>query len=241
MQTYKEVGLKMATPSEESVKKAKEAAAKEAVEFIKDGMLVGLGTGSTAAFFIDALIERCRQGLKISAIATSEKSHAQALKGGIPMLDEESVTVLDITVDGADEIDDQKRMIKGGGGALLREKIIASMSKEMVVVVDESKKVPFLGGFPLPIEIVPFAYRGTIHALNEKGFYGRLRGEENKLYLTDSRHYIYDVALKGPLQHPEGLEAVIRPIPGVMTTGFFFGLAGRVVVGRYDGSVKVIT
>lgn len=231
----------MAIYSPELAAKAKKAAAATAVKFIQEGMHVGLGTGSTAAYFIDALIDRCRQGLQIRAVATSEKSYDQAIKGGIPMLDVEAITTLDITIDGADEIDKKKRMIKGGGGALLREKIIATISKEMMVIIDEGKMVSSLGSFPLPVEIARFAHKATINILNEKGYFGKLRMADESPYITDCGHYIYDVSFSGALENPEDQEAIIRAIPGVMTTGFFFNLAGRVVIGNYEGSVKIIS
>lgn len=230
----------MTTPSQSSISTAKRAAGKKAADLIESGMSIGLGTGSTTAAFIEALIEKCQRGLKIRAVASSERSHNQAIRGGISMLDVDEVTMLDLTVDGADEIDSHKRMIKGGGGALLREKIIASISQEMVVIVDESKCVSLLGKFPLPVEIAPFAYRATIHALNGKGYKGKLRLADKTPYRTDSGHFIFDVAFDALIDNPEYHEAVIRGIPGVMTTGFFFNLAGRIVVGGYDGSVKIL-
>lgn len=230
----------MATPSPAHSSAAKKAAGDYAAGLIQDGMRVGLGTGSTAASFISALVERHRCGLRVEVIATSERTQALAVKGGLPVLDQESVTSLDITVDGADEIDRHKRMIKGGGGALLREKIVASMSREMVVIIDESKQVPLLGKFPLPIEISPFAHRATIAALERKGYEGVLRMDGNTPYKTDSGHLIFDIKFHNTLEKPEHEESVIRTIPGVITTGFFFGLAGRVVVGQSDGTVQII-
>ena len=230
----------MAIPSAEIVDNAKKIAAEKAAEFIKDGMLVGLGTGSTAFHFINALIERRRKGLNIRAIATSERSKEQALAGGIPLLNLDKLTTLDITVDGADEIDSKKRMIKGGGGALLREKIVATMSKEMVVIADEGKQVPFLGKFPLPVEIASFAHQATIHLLNEKGYHGTLRSAKNVPYITDNGNYIYDIIFPEAIENPEEHEIVLQSIPGILSTGFFLHLAGRVVIGHYDGSTTII-
>lgn len=220
--------------------KAKEAAGKAAAELVKDGMLVGLGTGSTAAFFIDELIERCRQGLKITAVATSIKSQDLARSGNIPMANVNEITSIDLTIDGADEIDSQKRMIKGGGGALVREKILASISKEMVVVVDDHKVVELLGAFPLPVEIIPFAYKSTIHKLDVLGYKGTLRNDSQGLpYVTDNGNYIYDVKFTEPLENPEIVNQQIRNIVGVVETGFFFHMAGRVIIGYSDGKVKI--
>lgn len=219
---------------------AKEAAGRMAADLIKDGMLVGLGTGSTAAYFIDSLIERCRNGLKISAVATSERSEQQAREGGIPILDINSLTSLDIVVDGADEIDKQKCMIKGGGGALLREKIVANMAREMIVVVDDHKVVDKLGTFPLPVEIVAFAHEVTLNKIQTLGYSGVFRRQSNgNLYLTDNGNYIADIIFKQLPLSPEKDNDKIRSIPGVVETGFFFKLAGRVLVGHANGSVDI--
>lgn len=221
--------------------KAKDAAGKAAVELVKDGMLVGLGTGSTAACFIQHLIERCRQGLKINAVATSNKSQQLAQAGGIPFVDINEVIKLDLTIDGADEIDPKKRMIKGGGGALLREKIVATMSREMIVIVDESKLVPQLGAtMPLPVEIVPFAHMVTARKLESLGFFGKFRILANgQPWITDNGNYILDIALPKQNFNPESANLQIRSIPGVVETGLFINIAGRVVVGYQDGRVEI--
>ncbi len=210
-----------------------------AAELIQPGMRVGLGTGSTAHYFIEALIKRCKEGLKIEAVATSKASEELAIQGGIPLLDIEAVSHLDITVDGADEIDEEKRMIKGAGGALLKEKILASMSHEMVVIIDESKLVKQLGKRPLPVEISPFGKRATENHLIKLGFSGSWRkNSQGSLYTTDSRNYIFDVIFK-ELKDPELIHEKIKRIPGVIETGFFFHLAGRVVVGFQDGQIII--
>jgi ribose 5-phosphate isomerase A len=217
---------------------AKKVAGHTAADLIKSGMLVGLGTGSTAAYFIDHLAERCREGLKIRAVATSNRSFERAKEQGIPMIDIDQLESLDVTVDGADEIDLEKRMIKGGGGALLREKIVASMSREMIVVVDSSKVVTQLGKFPLPIEISQYAWKATIAKLKRNGFFGQLRNKEGKTYITDGGNYIYDITFPAPLESPEEVNASIRSIPGVLDTGFFFSLAKKVLIGYPDGTIE---
>lgn len=218
---------------------AKDSAGKAAADLVMEGMLVGLGTGSTAACFIAHLSKRCKQGLNIQAVATSQKSWDLALASGIPMVDINTLTTLDFTIDGADEIDPQKRMIKGGGGALLREKIVASMSRDMVVIVDETKLVDHLGTHPLPVEIVPFAYKATLHKLKSFGYTGVLRmTSTNQLYLTDNKNYIVDIQFKTPCKEPEKDELIIRSTPGVVETGFFFNLARRVIVGFKDGHIE---
>ncbi len=220
--------------------RAKMAAGYAAAEFVQSGMIVGIGTGTTAAYFIKRLGERCRQGLQISAIATSHVSSQLAVLQGIPMADLEEVTFVDLTVDGADEIDPQKQMIKGGGGALLREKIVASMSREMVVVVDASKQVELLGKALLPVEIVPFAHQATIYKLEQLGYVGTLRrSKEGQIFVTDNHNYIVDLRLAELCEDPEEEDKHIQRIPGVVDTGFFINLAGRVVVGHLSGRVDI--
>ncbi len=218
---------------------AKNAAAEAAASLVQDGMLIGLGTGSTAAFFIAHLIERCRKGLRIKAVTTSKASLDQAKQGEIPIAHIDEVSQLDLTVDGADQIDDKKQMIKGGGGALLREKIVAGMSREMIVIVDQSKRVKSLGGYSLPVEILPFAHNATLFHLAQKGFIGTMRKtKEESFYITENGNYIVDLQLPNDME-PYKTEGVIRSIPGVLETGLFLGMAGRVIIGYPDGKVKI--
>lgn len=226
--------------TQEDLKAAKQSAAKAASKLVQSGMLVGLGTGSTAFYCIENLIERCKtEGLRIWGFPTSQRSAKQAIAGGIPLCDESVLTRLDITIDGADEIDHQKRLIKGGGGALLREKMIASLSSEMIVIADESKLVNALGGFPLPVEIVPFAHHATLFKVRELGYDGALRLSQGEPYVTDNGNYIIDIVFPGRCSHPEKEDALLSAIPGVVETGFFFGLAGRVVIGQFDHTVRI--
>lgn len=211
----------------------------ESAALVKDHMIVGLGTGSTAFFFIESLIERCKQGLKIQAIASSIKSQEHAQKGGIPLLNPGDMTYLDIYVDGADEVDPQNRLIKGRGGALVREKILASSAKKMVVIVDESKLVQTLGKAHLPIEILPFGYKSTVDKIERGGFKGKIRREEirsegNSFYITDNGNYILDIDSPLPFANPEETNQILINIPGVVDTGFFFHLATDVLIGYSD-------
>ncbi|MDN3506176.1 MAG: ribose-5-phosphate isomerase RpiA [Simkaniaceae bacterium] len=219
---------------------AKEAASIKALEFVQDGMLLGLGTGSTAAFFIKHLIEKCKQGLKVQAVATSVVSEDMAKAGNIPLLDINTINALDLTIDGADEIDPQKRLIKGAGGALVREKIIASMSKEMVVIADETKLVDQLGLCPLPIEIIPFGAQATQRHIQELGLSGSLRKDTEIPYLTDNQNWIYDIHFSSPPKDLEDLQNNLLSIPGVVDTGFFFHLAKRCVIGKQDGTTTLL-
>jgi len=213
-----------------------------AASFVQNGMTIGLGTGTTAKYFIEKIAERIqKEQLKLHAVASSSKSLEQAQKLGIPILDINTLTSIDLTVDGADEIDEKKRMIKGGGGALLREKILASMSKEMIVIVDESKVVPRLGHRKLPLEIATFAHQVTLHRIQKLGFEAtfRLQKDFKEFYITDNGNYLIDVQFPSPLEQPEKENALIREIPGVLDTGFFFHLAGRVIIAFTDGQVIV--
>lgn len=221
-----------------SLENCKKAAAEKAISFIKNGMIVGIGTGSTTYYFIEKLIKECKAGLNIQAVASSERSMDIARKGEIPLLDINTVKSLDIYVDGADEIDPEKRMIKGGGGALVREKIAANMSKERIIIIDESKLVSKLGQRSLPVEIIPFGSRATILQLELLGYKGILRLKNNAPYITDNHNLIYDVHLSENCQ-PEMVHQQITAIPGVVDTGFFFNLADRVIIGFLDGKVVV--
>jgi ribose 5-phosphate isomerase A len=224
-----------------SLDSVKKAVGKAAAGLIQSGMVVGLGSGSTAHFFIQELILRQQQeGLTIRAVASSNESYQLAQKGGIPLLDINQISSIDITVDGADEIDTVKRLIKGGGGALVREKIVASMSRELVVIVDETKLVSKLGKRMLPVEIIPFGIEATRHHLEKLGYAGHWRKtKEGSLYLTDNGNFILDIQFHTLREEPENDHEMIRRIPGVVDTGFFFHLAGRVIVGFSDGQVAI--
>ena len=211
-----------------------------AAELVESGMLIGIGTGSTVRFFIDQLIKRCQNGLKIQAICSSIASHQRAEKGNIPLLDETQVTTIDVTFDGADEIDPQKRMIKGGGGALTREKILANTSREMVVIIDESKKVSALGARKLPVEILPFAHEATVSKIRTLGFRGELRTRApDTLFYTDNGNLIYDIEFHALRETPEKDHERLIHIPGIVETGYFFNLAGRVLIGKSTGDVEI--
>lgn len=216
---------------------AKKAAATYAASLILEGQKVGLGTGSTAEYFIEALGTRCQKGLKITALASSKKTHELAQKAKIPLLD---LSHLDVTVDGADEIDPQKRMIKGGGGALLQEKILARMSREMIVIVDETKLVSRLGNCNLPVEIIPFGEKATIEQINNLGFSGSLRlTPSGKPFVTDSGHHLFDIDPSAIHFNPSEDHLRLLQIPGVVETGFFLDYASRVIIGFLDGEVVI--
>src|SRR5579863_8388153 len=210
----------------------KEAAARASLNFIEDGQVVGLGTGSTAAYFIQLLGERVKDGLKIRGIPTSDRSREMASTLGIPLTTLDECQQIDVTVDGADEVDQQLRLIKGGGGALLREKIVASATRKLVIVADASKRVPVLGKFPLPVEVIKFAQAVVAKKIAALGAEVELRlGADRKPYLTDENNYILDCHF-GQIPDADGLARCLSDIPGVVEHGLFIGMASVVLVAE---------
>lgn len=221
-----------------SHEEAKKAASLAALDFIAPGMKVGLGTGSTAKYFIEFLGKRCQTGLVIQAVATSKESERLAKQVKIPMLSLEGLTELDLVVDGADEIDPQKRLIKGAGGAFVREKIIAMMSKKMIVIADETKQVDRLGKARLPVEVIPFGSAATQNHLEQLGCKATLRTDAHGApFVSDNHNWIFDLTLPPHLTHIEKLHLQMISIPGVVDTGFFFHPATQIVIGKADGTV----
>ncbi|NRF91311.1 ribose-5-phosphate isomerase RpiA [Paenibacillus frigoriresistens] len=217
----------------------KQLAAEKAVEFIEDGMVVGLGTGSTAYWAIHKIAQRIQKGLRIRAVASSRDSEELANKLGIPMVPFSEIELIDLTIDGADEVDPHLNLIKGGGGALVREKILASNSKRFFVIVDESKRVEHLGQFPLPVEIVPFAANFTINKLKELGCNTRIRMSNDKEYITDNGNIIVDCNFE-KIVEPRELNKQINLIPGVLDNGLFTRMVSSLIIGYNDGKVKII-
>jgi ribose 5-phosphate isomerase A len=219
---------------------SKQLAAEHAVQFIKDGMTVGLGTGSTSAFAIDAIGKKVQQGFSIKAVASSYRSEEQAKSLGITLIPFSEVQTIDIYIDGADEVDKDLNLIKGGGGALLREKVLTFNSKEFLVIVDASKMVEYLGKFLLPVEIVPFANELTIRRLQGLGCSTTVREQDGKSYTTDNGNMIIDCNFS-KIENVSELDQSIRSIPGVVENGLFpRSLVSKVIVGYENGEVKVI-
>jgi ribose 5-phosphate isomerase A len=223
----------------------KRQAAARALEHVRDGMKLGLGTGSTAKHFVELLGERVRTGLSVIGVPTSEATRADAQRCGIPLTTLDDIDRLDLTVDGADEIDPALNVIKGGGGALLREKIVASASTRMVVIADDSKWVPMLGRFPLPVEVVPFGLAATrraveaaVAAAGAPGPALLRRTNNGHAFVTDQGHWVLDVALER-IPDPTGLGDRLAAIPGVVEHGLFIGLAQTVVLAGSEG-VRII-
>jgi ribose 5-phosphate isomerase A len=227
---------------------AKLAAATKAIEtFLQDGMTIGLGSGTTSRFFVRILGDRVKAGLHVVGVPSSKSTSELAQEVGVPLADLNDVQLLDLTIDGADEIDSKGRMIKGGGANLLWEKIVASASRKMVAIVDESKRVQCLGRFPLPIEVIPFAWKSTerqLQNLFRKAGYVNVRidvrGSREKPLITDSGHYLLDCHLK-EIADPEFLAANLNHIPGVVEHGLFLGIATDAAIGKPDGSAETIT
>lgn len=214
---------------------SKRLAGEAAAKLVKDGMKVGLGTGSTIYFTIMRLIERVHEeGLRIQCIPTSESTRELAERGGIPMTSFASVDHLDLVLDGADEVDPQLNLIKGGGGALLREKLVALAGDSFIIVADASKQVEQLGEFPLPVEMVPFAYETTLRRMQAIGLSPQLRMQDNQPFITDNGNLIATCHC-GRILDPAALHDQLKAITGVVETGLFVGMAESAIVS--DGRI----
>jgi len=214
----------------------KRQAALKATEFVRDDMVVGLGTGTTSKHLILALGERVRAGLKIQAVPTSHDTAALARQAGIPLIESDNAWMIDIAIDGADQVDPQLNLVKGGGGALLKEKIVAAAAKQFVVMVDHTKLVPGLGGsFPLPIEVVPFGWGSTARNIEQaSGGQAVLRERTGTVFQTEAGHVILDLHMP-KIDDPATLEIELNQIPGIVETGLFIGRTGILIVGHAQG------
>jgi ribose 5-phosphate isomerase A len=229
-----------------AAERGKRAAARRALDFVEDGMRLGLGTGSTAAWMVRGLGERVRGGLDVTTVATSIATATLARDCGISVTTLDDLGHLDLTIDGADEFDPDLRLVKGAGGALLHEKIVAAASDRMIVIADPSKAVDRLGAiFPVPVEIVPFGRKATqgmvADALASQGLGGRdivLRKGPDAPYRTDEGNLILDLHL-GPIDDPAALSAALLGVPGVVETGLFLDLCDVVVIGHPDGTAEL--
>jgi ribose 5-phosphate isomerase A len=218
----------------------KAAAALQSVEYVADGMVVGLGTGSTAKYVIELLGERVKQGLKIRGIPTSKVSSDLAASLGIPLTSLDKVESIDLTIDGADEIGPGLELIKGGGGALLHEKIVASSSKRLLIVADEKKRVAQLGRFPLPVEVIQFAAAPVERQLRKLGGNPRLRvGADGRPFITDEGNFLFDLSF-GQISDPPALANALKSIVGLVEHGLFLDLASIAIVAGPSGT-QVLT
>jgi len=227
---------------------AKRAAGRQAIAtYLRNGMKIGLGSGTTSTWFVRTLGDRVKEGLEVLGVPTSNATRDLARQLGVPVADLNDVGELDLAIDGADEIDPQGRMIKGGAGNLLWEKIIACASVKMIALVDESKAVSKLGKFPLPVEVIPFGWRATENHLRKLfSDLGRndvpikMRGGSQTPFRTDSGHYLLDCELE-EIADPVGLALKLDQIPGLVEHGLFVGIAKEAVIGRADGSTEIRT
>lgn len=223
----------------------KRQAAERALSFVEPGMRLGLGTGSTAAKLVDLLGAKVKAGFDVLCVPTSEATRIQAAGLGIPLTTLDDTPYLDLTIDGADELDGDLRLIKGGGGALLREKIVATASERMIVIADSSKLVDRLGAFPLPIEVIRFGLAATRNMIEELaadvGCNGQItlrQGRDGQPFVTDGGNYIFDCAF-GSIDDADTLDAALKVIPGVVENGMFLGIADLAVIAA-PGGISVI-
>jgi len=213
----------------------KRMAALAATDYLRDGHIVGLGTGSTARHVIELLGERVSAGLSIKGVPTSEETADLARRAGIPLLPYNEVWSIDVAIDGADQVDPQLNLIKGGGGALLREKIVAAAARQLIIVVDHTKLVPVLGNsFPLPVEVIPFGWPNTAHRIEALGGKAVIREHRGRIFTTESGHYILDLHM-GHINDPAALEIQLNRIPGVVENGLFVGQTDLLIVGTPRG------
>ncbi|MDA2164537.1 ribose 5-phosphate isomerase A [[Bacillus thuringiensis] serovar konkukian] len=213
----------------------KQLAGEYAAYFVKDGMKIGLGTGSTVYWTIEKLGERVKEGLSFQAVPTSKETEVLAQQLNIPLISLNDIQSLDLTIDGADEIDSNLQLIKGGGGALLREKIVASSSKELLIIADESKLVTHLGTFPLPVEIIPFSWKQTESKIQSLGCQTTLRLKNNETFITDNNNMIIDCIFPNHISNPTHLHTELKMITGVVETGLFINMTSKAIIGTENG------
>ena len=216
----------------------KKIAGEKAVEYIKDGMILGLGTGSTAYYMINKVGELVEKGMKLKAVATSKSTEILAEELKIPLVPIDEVDKIDLAIDGVDEIDREFNAIKGGGGALFREKIVANLAKKVIWIMDDSKLVENIGEFPLPVEILPYGYKHTIKKLENYSLNPIIRIKENKIFITDNGNYIVDLHIGKPINISDIYSKISR-IPGVLEIGLFINMCNFIIVGT-NNEVKVI-
>jgi len=220
---------------------AKKIVGRYAADFIKPGMTIGIGSGTTVYWLIMELGARIRQGLTITAIPTSIESANLAKQEGIIVSDLNAINKITLTIDGADEIDPAGNLVKGGGGALLQEKIVAAASAKLIIIADDSKLVDQLGKFPLAVEVIPFGYVFVKKTIMDSGLCKRvtLRKKNDKTFITDHQHYILDCECD-KIEDPRSLNVALHLIPGVVETGLFVGMTHKAIIGHKDGSIEEI-
>ncbi|QWU45472.1 ribose 5-phosphate isomerase A [Bacillus sp. NP247] len=213
----------------------KQLAGEYAANFVKDGMKIGLGTGSTVYWMIQKLGQRVKEGLSIQAVPTSKETEVLAKQLAIPLISLNEIDILDFTIDGADEINNDLQLIKGGGGALLREKIVATSSEKLIIIADESKIVSHLGTFPLPIEIIPFSWKQTEKKVQSIGCETCLRMKDGGPFITDNGNFIIDCIFTNKILNPNDTNTELKMITGVVETGLFINMTSKVIIGTENG------
>lgn len=217
--------------------KIKQLVGKEAVSLVQQDMIIGIGSGSTVFYFIEALAKKVQEGFNCKAVPTSSQTLSLSQKQGITMLELNEVDHIDLTIDGADELDEQLQLIKGGGGALLQEKMVAHASQQLVIIADESKLKSELGAFPLPVEVIPNGWKRVQQEIQETYKISViLRMKNGDAFLTDSGHYILDCNFQS-ISAPAELNTLLNLIPGVVETGLFIGMCDMAIIGQVDGTV----
>jgi ribose 5-phosphate isomerase A len=218
----------------------KELVGRKAAELVKPNMTIGIGTGSTAYWFIIALSEKIRDGFICRGVPTSQKTSELMQQHHIPIVELDDVDYIDLTIDGADEITPQLELIKGGGGALLQEKMVASTSKQFIVIADEKKYVTSLGQYPLPVEVVTYGWRQTKHKIEQLGCSRVVLREHNKnIFITDHGHYILDCYFQ-QINNPFSLHNELNNIPGLVENGLFIGMAHGALIGHANGKISYV-
>lgn len=210
-----------------------------AASLVKKGMTIGLGTGTTVYWLINELGSKVKEGLDITIVPTSNQTAEKARQLGITVTDLDTITSLQLTIDGADEIDSRGQLIKGGGGALLQEKIVAAASQQLIIIADHSKLVTQLGKFPLPVEVIPFGHKQVIRKIMATGFCRKaiMRQTNGQPFITDQRHYILDCWFE-KIEDPYFLNHMLYDIPGVVETGLFINMTSRAIIGYPDGKIE---
>lgn len=217
----------------------KKAAGEKAVEYVKDGMVLGLGSGSTVYWTLKKLGELVAEGLNVKGIPTSKRTEKWASQFNIPLTDFSNVDIIDVAIDGADEIDPQFNLTKGGGGSLVREKIVDAHSNMLIIVADESKSVSQLGKFPLPVEIVPFGWQSTAKKIATLGCKPTLRKKDENIFISDNGNYILDCAFTA-IPNPAKLHEELKQLIGVVETGLFIGITDKVLIGKGKNNQVII-
>ena len=218
--------------------KQKRIAGEKAAEYIKDGMILGLGTGSTAYYMIKKVGELVENGMNLKAVATSQSTENLAKKLNIPLVHINEIERIDLCIDGVDEIDKDFNAIKGGGGALFREKIVATLANKVIWIMDESKLVDSIGKFPLPIEVLPYGYTQVIKKLKEYSFNPTIRMKDENIFITDNGNYIIDLHIRKPMNITDVYNKV-NGITGVLEIGLFINMCTRIIIGT-DSGIKII-